>query len=938
MKKLLLWVLFFLLPFFYSIYVCAQPKKERDCSTTCFSSEVVSVRNVSETCSSYELKVSYSGACAHALSHFAVAVPCGKIENVWNSENWAQEIGTDPTSGLSGLKIDNISGFGEGSLKYFTVKFNICTTDESCAAQMSCWQPQVAYKASTCVNYETLDFSCKSLKASLTKTDVSCFGQKDGSIEVVIEEGNEPYSYRWSDNSTAQSISAIEAGVYSVVVTDGSGAEITLEETIFQPGAIAITGTTVPASCNGAADGSIDVTVSGGSGAYSFLWNNAAETEDLQTVTSGQYLLTVKDGNDCSVSARFTVGNTSEINITGTHVKPDCNSSNGSIDIAASGGSLPYTYSWTSGATTEDLQGISAGVYTVTVTDNAGCFAKSSYFIKDDNTLMLEGTTTPTGCTGDASGSVELSVSGGTAPYTYSWSNGETTEDLSSLGTGYYTVTVTDSKNCTATAGFVVSKTSFQVPVVVVQPSCHDDANGSITLQEPIGGSAPFSYLWSNGETGTSITDLEAGTYSVTVTDAAGCTRTLTYTINNPTGIFASADVSNAQCDADGFFAVDLTVSGGTPSYSFEWSDGETAEDRAGLEQGLYTVTITDAHGCSVQKEINVQGSIRDFSCAINEPGEMPSCGSVNNALSTSMADADSYSWTVESTDGGWSLSGGDSPAILYTAGGENSSATFTLSVTMDGCTRTCSYTLTACKPADNGGGTDPGEDPGGEDPGNGGGGDETCEACFSTTAKLIEASGDCRTYEMEVSTNGLCRHDLSHWTLAIPCGSVSNYSNSEGWKMEFGKDPTTGLYGLKVDDINHFGKEVESFTVRFTLCGSVSCEVGSWDPRIAYKAGLCVGIETIGIESSAQGGNTLSVYPNPFTEVINFEWSADEADVQLEIIDQYGNTMSRFTNSAGQNAAARSISLESGALPKGMYYYRMIVGDRIFNGKISKR
>src|SRR5688500_15974098 len=101
MKKFLLWVLFFLIPFLYSVYICAQPKKGKDCSTTCFSSEVVSIEKISDTCNSYELKVSYSGDCTHALSHYTVAVPCGEIENVWNSENWAQEIGTDPTTGLS---------------------------------------------------------------------------------------------------------------------------------------------------------------------------------------------------------------------------------------------------------------------------------------------------------------------------------------------------------------------------------------------------------------------------------------------------------------------------------------------------------------------------------------------------------------------------------------------------------------------------------------------------------------------------------------------------------------------------------------------------------------------------------------------------------------------------------------------------------------------
>lgn len=189
----------------------------------------------------------------------------------------------------------------------------------------------------------------------------------------------------------------------------------------------------------------------------------------------------------------------------------------------------------------------------------------------------------------------------------------------------------------------------------------------------------------------------------------------------------------------------------------------------------------------------------------------------------------------------------------------------------------------------------------------------------------------------MEVSTNGLCHHDLSHWTLAIPCGTVSNYSNSEGWKMDFGKDPTTGLYGLKVDDINNFGKEIEAFTVRFTICRSNNCELSYWDPTVAYKAGLCVGVQMIETEQAFSATEKVSVYPNPFNETINVEWTATSGHVNLEVIDQYGNTILSSTVPTGKSDGYY-ITLETSALPRGMYYYRLTADGKTYTGKISKK
>lgn len=942
MKKLFLRALLILIPFLYSIYVSSQPRKARDCSTTCFSSEVVSVQKISESCSSYELKVAFASDCAHALSHFTVGVPCGQIEKIWNSEGWPSVVGTDPTTGLTGFKIDDISGFGETSLQHFTVKFNVCASGESCSKELACWQPQVAYKASTCVNYETLAVSCQNLKAYLVKQDASCFGAQDGSLSVMIEEGVDPYTFLWSDNSTLDSIGGLAAGIYSVIITDASGSELVLQDTIAEPARLLPSAVITPASCNGIADGSIDLSVFGGAGEYQFLWSNGQTTEDIEGLSSGTYIVKVTDAGNCSVSKSFTIANTSTIRVSSIQVKPDCNDTNGEIDITVSGGTSPYSFQWSNGATTEDVQDIGAGLYSVVVTDQSGCTGKVMFLLKENNTLNLTGTTTPTSCTDDASGSIDISVSGGTPPYIYSWNSGETTEDLTNLNAGYYTVVVTDAKGCTVTSGFRVSKKSFQVSRTVIQPSCYGTDDGSITLYEPVGGTAPYTYTWSNGETGTMLAGLSPGVYSVTITDATGCSRTLTTTIAYPAQIEASATVTNANCEGDGFYSIDLTLSGGTSPYTFLWSNGSTTEDLQGLTTGTYTVTITDTQGCTLLLDVVVAGESIPWSCLIDPLASVPVCGSANNELSTSVSGADSYVWSVESTDGAWSISASDTSAILFTAGGANSSATFTLTIEKDGCTKSCSYSITSCTEDADGGTSDPeAGDPVGSEPGSGG--EETdddstsCEECFQTSATVLEDSGGCRTYEMIVSTNGLCRYELSHWTLDIPCGTVSDYSNSEGWPMEVGQDPTTGLYGLKVDEISAFGKTAESFTVRFKVCHTAACGTG-WTPLVAYKGGQCIARDSVEILQETSAFASVSVYPNPFEDRIRFEWSSSNDEVNLKVLDQYGTVIWNANAANGKDDSGYYITLPGAALPKGIYYYLLMVDGNIASGKISKR
>jgi hypothetical protein len=924
-------------------------KKDKDCGTTCFQTEILKAEKKTSGCVEYELRVSVQGNCAYALSHYSVEIPCGQLLNLSNSQNWKQVIGTDPTTGIAGFKIDDIPGFGETSLMSFTVAFTLCTNESSCTELLSCWTPRVSYKAATCVNYETVSARCQALKASLLKQDVSCNGAADGSLAVRIEEGKEPFTYQWSNNLTTAQTSGLTAGTYTVVVRDASGAEIELKETIGEPELLQLSGVIQPATCKGVNDGGVEITITGGTQPYTYTWSNGATTKDLREAGSGTYLLTVKDANGCSTQKVFSITNTSQISVSFAPVLPACNQQNGALNLSVTGGAEPYSYLWSNGETTEDLENIGAAFYSVTVTDGKGCSAQAGYNLREHNTLSLNASVKQTSCTDDSSGAVNLSVTGGTAPYQFVWSNGETTEDITGLPAGLYTVTVTDANGCTATLRANISKSTFQVESEVKQPACADSNDGSITVT-PVGGSEPYTYEWSNGQSGNTIAGLSQGVYSVTITDQTGCSRKMIYVITNPPAVSVSHTITNTLCNENGSYSIDLTVSGGKAPYTYEWSNGATTEDLQGIDTGGYSVIVTDANGCSVTHIVPVEEGQNTITCVIEELETSPICGSISNQLATAISGADVYTWSVTSDAGDWAITGGQgTAAITFTAGSAGSSAVFTLTITKNGCTQTCSYMVSACQvgndtdPDDpgNGGGDGDDDDTGGGDPNDPGSGpgSEPCDECFSSAVVVVSTNGSCKTYEVTVTTNGNCRHDLSHWTIAVPCGSIKDSWNSEGWKMEIGKDPTTGLTGLKVDDIHGFGKAPASFKVRFTLCETTTCNLSGWQPQVAYKAAQCVGYDTIAVNHiSALSTATLTAYPNPFSNTIHFEWTANVDDhVKLEILDQLGKPVAEVFSKKVLKGERQSADWSGPGLGERIYLYRFTTSQGTVYGKLFK-
>jgi len=363
-------------------------------------------------------------------------------------------------------------------------------------------------------------------------TSLTCNGDSNGSIDLTPTGGSGTLTYDWNDanNSTTQDLSGIGAGTYTVIVIDAANCSSTTSFTINEPTAIVETGSSTNVSCGGAADGSVNVIVTGGTAPYAYAWSNGATTPNLPNLSGDTYFVTITDANGCTlVSADYEVLENAPINIAGTTTDANCGQTDGAVDINISGGTGAGTYStaWNNGASTEDLTGVAAGSYMVTVTDAAGCSTQVPFNINSIGGPVVNGNQLDASCATATDGSIDVTATGN-GTITYSWSNGATTEDLSGLGIGTYIVTVTDDANCPSFQTFIITGPVYSAT------SSQDGA----TLTADISGA---TYQWINCTTGAIIVGEVAqmytvtanGSYAVIVTEGQCSDTTDCITVNN---------------------------------------------------------------------------------------------------------------------------------------------------------------------------------------------------------------------------------------------------------------------------------------------------------------------------------------------------------------------------------------------------------------------
>ncbi|MBU0486555.1 MAG: SprB repeat-containing protein, partial [Bacteroidetes bacterium] len=402
------------------------------------------------------------------------------------------------------------------------------TTPVATPANVTVSDGEIFYDAvdnGTCINVAEITFTVLPLPVlSFATTDVGCFGETTGAIDMTVTVATAPFTFLWDNGETTEDIDTLVAGTYTVEVTDANGCVNNGLEDVLQPlAALSASTTKIDVKCFGELTGSIDLTVAGGTGPFTFLWDNAETTEDIDTLAAGTYSVTVTDANSCEFLTSETISQPlAALTASTTKIDVKCfGELTGSIDLTVADGTGPYTFLWDNAETTEDIDTLASGTYSVTVTDANSCEFLTSETISQPLAALTASTTKiDVKCFGELTGSIDLTVADGTGPYTFLWDNAETTEDIDTLAAGTYSVTVTDANSCEFLTSETISQplAALTASTTKIDVKCFGELTGSIDLTVA-GGTGPYTFLWDNAETTEDIDTLAAGTYSVTVTD-----------------------------------------------------------------------------------------------------------------------------------------------------------------------------------------------------------------------------------------------------------------------------------------------------------------------------------------------------------------------------------------------------------------------------------
>ncbi|MCW5906854.1 MAG: T9SS type A sorting domain-containing protein [Chitinophagales bacterium] len=356
-----------------------------------------------------------------------------------------------------------------------------------------------------------------------------------------------------------------------------------------------ISTSTSNATCT-AADGTVNVTTTNGVNPINYAWSGGGSTATVAKA-AGTYTVTVTDGNACTVTASATVASTPvAINVTASATSSTCGANTGTTTSSTNDGFGPYTYAWSNGGSTQNLSNLGAGNYTVTVTDSKGCTGTASASVTTPNGPSATSAVTDVLCNGGSTGHVDVATTGGTAPLDFLWSSGETTEDLTNVAAGTYTLTITDANNCEyVVSADVTEPAALSATPTATDVACYGQSTGTYNFN--VTGGTP-AYMFNPS---VPTTPVAAGSYTHTITDGNGCATTSTAVVNQPAAALAvtlTATDASASTASDG--AVNSTVTGGTSSYSYLWSNSSSADDLTNLPTGNYCVTVTDNNSCTV--------------------------------------------------------------------------------------------------------------------------------------------------------------------------------------------------------------------------------------------------------------------------------------------------------------------------------------------------
>ncbi len=457
---------------------------------------------------------------------------------------------------------------------------------------------------------------------SLLLTHVSCFNGNNGTARLVVSGGTAPYSYAWNDPAGQLGVQAVflRAGNYTVTITDLNNCLLTSPLSITQPDALSVSFTTSNPLCAGGNTGTATAIPGGGTGNYTFLWQNGTATAGISNVPEGTYQLTITDSNGCTLPSQVALTAPAPLILSVAQSRRGCFGINDNQALSnASGGVTPYTFAWSNGQTSNPAINLAPGLHSVTLTDNNGCTTTQSLTLSDLDSIRVNIISERPSCNGLADGALGVNIllggaGGPVSSYQFQWSNNATGPIISNLRGGIlYRLTITDAQGCTGRAQkFLEEPSLITFDITKSNVRCFGMADGTATVTNVQGDNPAYTYLWSPG-TGSQIsataTALQAGRHTVTVTDANGCSVSGEVTLSQPDDIILQLSTTANKCFGDAIGSATIAASGGTPAYAFEWPGNRIGTSITGLSAGVYVATVTDAQGC-----------IKTLEAIINQP------------------------------------------------------------------------------------------------------------------------------------------------------------------------------------------------------------------------------------------------------------------------------------------------------------------------------